>query len=158
MEDSVPDLGLPFPALALITLGFGSRVVVAIPRTRGHISVSDTFILLSLLLFGGEAGVLLAGADALFSCARRSRYKLTVAFNTAVYICSTFVTLWALRFMFGPLPALTQQGYTSQYVTAICVMGFVQYAANSGWCARACAPAAATIWRTVARQLPVDLR
>jgi len=129
---SVPDLGLPFLLLALITLGFGSRIVVPIPRTKGHISVSDTFILLTLLLFGGEAGVLLAGADALFSSARISIYKLTVVFNAAVYVCSTFITLWALRLLFGPLPALTQQGYTSHYVIAICVMGFVQYATNSG--------------------------
>src|SRR5918993_4104185 len=44
---SVPDLGLPFLLLALITLCFGSRIVVAIPRTKGIISVSDTFILLT---------------------------------------------------------------------------------------------------------------
>src|SRR5918993_215596 len=116
------------PRTGLITLCFGSRIVVAIPRTKGIISVSDTFILLTLLLFGGESGVLLAGADAVFSSARISRYKITVGFNAAVYICSTFVTLWALRLLFGPLPALTQQGYTSHYVIAICVMGFVQYA------------------------------
>src|SRR5436305_13642210 len=51
--------------LALITIGIGSRISIKIPRVKGHISVSDTFIFLSILLFGGEVAVLLAATEAL---------------------------------------------------------------------------------------------
>jgi len=46
------ELGWRFALISVLTLGFGSRVVVQIPRVKGQISVSDTFIFLVLLLFG----------------------------------------------------------------------------------------------------------
>jgi len=131
-ELPIHDLGLRFVLLALVTLSFGSRIIVQIPRVKGKISVSDTFILLTMLLFGGEAAILLAGADAFCSSLRISKRKFTVAFNTSVFICSTFLTVWTLRFCFGSITELSQPGYTSHFIIAICVMALVQYAVNSG--------------------------
>src|SRR5215207_344095 len=39
-----------FVLITVLTLAFGSRVVVQIPRVKGRISVSDIFIFLSLLI------------------------------------------------------------------------------------------------------------
>ncbi len=123
---------LTFILFSLATLLFGSRIVVRIPKVRGCISVSDTFILLSILLFGGEAGILLAGADALCSSPQVSKKPFVVLFNSAVYICSTFLTVWVLKFFFGSIVDLTQRGFTTEFLIAISVMGLVQYVAQSG--------------------------
>jgi diguanylate cyclase (GGDEF)-like protein/PAS domain S-box-containing protein len=125
------DLNLRFALVALLTLSFGSRLVVQIPRTKGQISVSDTFIMLVLLLCGGEVGILLAAADAVFSSRRITKKKLIITFNSAVYVCSTFITVWVLRLAFGNLQALSY-GDQSRYIVAVCTMALVQYAANSG--------------------------
>jgi diguanylate cyclase (GGDEF)-like protein/PAS domain S-box-containing protein len=123
--------GFSYGLISVLTVAFGSRVVVQIPRVKGKISVSDIFIFLALLLFGGEAAILLAAADAFFSSRRVAKTKLTAAFNTAVYICSTFVTVWVLRLAFGETVGLTR-GDQSHYIMAICVMALVQYVLNSG--------------------------
>src|ERR1700753_1294820 len=127
----VSDLGLRFVLVALLTLSFRSRVIVLIPRVKGQISVSDTFIMLVLLLFGGEVGILLASADAVFSSRRITRKKLVISFNAAVYVCSTFMTVWTLRLAFGDLKTLAQ-GDQSRYIIAVCTMALVQYVFNSG--------------------------
>ncbi|HYP01338.1 MAG TPA: EAL domain-containing protein [Pyrinomonadaceae bacterium] len=142
------ELGLRFILLALITLGLGSRIVVQIPKVKGKISVSDTFILLTILLFGGEAAILLAAADAFTSSLRITKHRLIVAFNTSVFVCSTFITVWTLRFLFGPVEKLSAEGYTSKFITALCVMAFVQYVTNSGLVAVGVAlKAAQPLWK-----------
>src|SRR5712692_7965585 len=57
-------LDLRFLVLAVITIGLGSRLSIQIPRLSSHISVSDTLIFLTMLLYGGEAAILLAAAEA----------------------------------------------------------------------------------------------
>src|SRR4051812_5422104 len=125
-------LGLRFMLISLVTLAFGSRVSVKIPRVRGQISISDTFIFFAMLFFGGEAAIVLAAADAFVSSLRITKKKLVMGFNAGVYVCSTFVTVWTLRFAFGgDLKQLTI-GDASVYISAVCVMALVQYVFNSG--------------------------
>jgi diguanylate cyclase (GGDEF)-like protein/PAS domain S-box-containing protein len=125
-------LGLRFFLLALLTLAFGSRVFVKIPRVSGQISVADTFTFLSLLIFDGDAAVLLAGGDAFITSVRVTKKKLTMAFNVSVYFLATFLTVWSLRFTLGDIPTLADPGYQSRYLVAVCLMALVQYVANSG--------------------------
>ncbi|HWS86657.1 MAG TPA: EAL domain-containing protein [Pyrinomonadaceae bacterium] len=125
-------LGLRFLLISLVTLAFGSRVSVAIPRVRGQISVSDTFIFFSLLLFGGEAAVMLAAADAFATSRRITKKKMVIGFNAGVYVCSTFLTVWALRFLFGDDLKQLPLGDSSAYISAVCLMALVQYVFNSG--------------------------
>jgi diguanylate cyclase (GGDEF)-like protein/PAS domain S-box-containing protein len=133
------NISFSFLLLTLVTLCLGSRVIVQIPRCRGKVSVSDTFVLLSLLLYGVEAAVLLGGADALISSLRVSKTKLVIAFNTAVFLCSTFITGMVLRSLFGSITDLTAQDFSAGFLLALSVMGLVQYAANSGFIATAVA-------------------
>ncbi|HEX8335376.1 MAG TPA: hypothetical protein VF621_01520, partial [Pyrinomonadaceae bacterium] len=125
-------LGLRFLLISLVTLAFGSRVSVEIPRVRGKISISDTFIFFALLFFGGEAAILLAAADAFCSSLRITKKKMVMGFNAGVYVCSTFLTVWALRFFFGNDLRQLPLGDSSAYISAVCVMALVQYVFNSG--------------------------
>jgi diguanylate cyclase (GGDEF)-like protein/PAS domain S-box-containing protein len=124
-------LGLRFALISIVTLAFGSRVYVKIPRVRGEISVSDTFIFFVLLIFGGEAAILLAAADAFCSSLRMTKKKTVMAFNAAVYVISTFLAVLVLRSCFGDIQSLPR-GDQSTYISAVCAMALVQYAFNSG--------------------------
>ncbi len=127
-----------FLFLALTTICIGSRITIQIPRLSSHISVSDTFIFLSMLLFGGDVAILLAAVEA-FCCSLRLRQRrMTITFNTATAALSTFVTVWALRVSFGSIFQL-RGGYSAPFIVGICLMALVQYVANSGLVATAAA-------------------
>jgi signal transduction histidine kinase/ActR/RegA family two-component response regulator len=121
-----------FFILALLTLGVGSRFSIKVPRVSAHISVSDSFVFLALLLFGGEAAVVIAALDGLFTSLRFSRKPLTLLFNAAVISLSTLVTAEILWWGVGDVVALTSGSYTPEYILALSVMAFVQYVLNSG--------------------------
>ena len=129
---SLKTLDLRFMLLALITLGLGSRLSIQIPRLSSHISVSDTLIFLTMMLYGGEAAILLAAAEAFCSSLTFSRKAMTIMFNSTVMACATFLTVWTLRFCFGAITALPQQGFSANFISALCLMALVQYISNSG--------------------------
>src|SRR5215210_2088713 len=103
---SVAQLDIRFVVLAILTVGIGSRLGVKIPRTKGEITVSDSLIFLTMLLFDGEVAVLLAGAEAFSTSLRFTKKKLYMVFNAAVMASSTFLTVQTLRLTFGPIGAL----------------------------------------------------
>ncbi|MBA3439128.1 MAG: hypothetical protein H0T92_04585 [Pyrinomonadaceae bacterium] len=118
--------------LALITVGVSSRLTLKIPRLSSHITVSDTFIFLVMLLYGGEAAILLAAVEGFFSSLRVNRKRVTYSFNAGVMACSTFFTVWVVRLCFGSLKALPSSDYSATLVVALCVMALAQYFFNSG--------------------------
>ncbi|MGH9940735.1 MAG: putative bifunctional diguanylate cyclase/phosphodiesterase [Pyrinomonadaceae bacterium] len=129
-----------FLMLALITIAFGSRLTVQIPHAKVHASVPDTFIFLTLLLYSGEAAVLLAAAEAFYSCLYFGKKEITIRtrtmlFNAAVMAGSTFLTVWVLRLGFGSIQELTEQPLSSAYCSALGVMALVQYVASTGFAA-----------------------
>jgi len=121
-----------FLLIAVLTVSCGSRAHVSIPGVSSNISVSDTFILLSILLLGGEAAIIIAAGDAVSTSLRIAKTKLTLFFNVAVYILSTFLTVWTLRLAFGSIEALSEPGYHQSFLAALCLMALVQYVTNSG--------------------------
>ncbi len=131
-------IDIRFLFLALITICIGSRITIQIPRLSSHISVSDTFIFLSMLLFGGDVAILLSATESLCSSLRFSKKRLTIAFNAATAAFSTFLTVWILRFSFGSVLDL-RGGYSAPFIVGICLMALVQYIGNSGMVATAAA-------------------
>jgi diguanylate cyclase (GGDEF)-like protein len=129
-------LDLRFLLLFLFTIGFGSRLTIQVPRAKVHLSVTDAFIFLILMLYGGEAAVLVVTAEALFTSLRFRRNGVTIRadgilFNCALMACSTYLTVWMLRLLFGPTLALAREDQLVTFITALCVMSLVQFAANS---------------------------
>jgi len=123
-------LDVRFLLLALITVMIGPRLSIPIPRVKAHISVSDTFIFLSLLLFGGEAAILLATAEALCASVRIGSKTRTNLFNASVMACATFISVWTLRLAFGDALHV-HDFYSSNYLVLLCTMAVVQYLGNS---------------------------
>jgi diguanylate cyclase (GGDEF)-like protein len=129
----VERIDMRFLLLTLMTVTVSSRIAVQIPRFDTNVTVSDTFIFLAILLYGGEAGIMLATAEGLCSGVRISKNKkaITILFAGAVMACSTFITVWVARFAFGP----NEDAYRyspSLLLVALCTLALAQYVSNTG--------------------------
>src|SRR5207248_8766605 len=78
--------------LALLTVLFGARVAIRLPRINTNITLDDTFIFLTLLLYGTQAAVLLAAVSGCFSALRISKKPRIILFAGAALACSIFLT------------------------------------------------------------------
>ncbi len=123
-------LDLKFAVLAAVTI-LVAGITIRIPRARGRVSVSDIFVFLTLLLYGGEAAVLLAFVEAFVSSLYFSRRTLIRLFNASVMGVSTFATASVLAILFGSVTTLRTQD-PAKLMVALSVMTLVQYAMNSG--------------------------
>jgi signal transduction histidine kinase/ActR/RegA family two-component response regulator len=142
-------LDAQFLVIALVTLFLSSRIIIPIPRFSSQISVSDTFIFLTLLLYGGDAAVLLAATEAFLSSRRFCKKVSTVAFNWGCAACATFITAKGLEGWFGDIVGLQTAPFSVKLVVATCTMALLQYAANSGFVAVAGAlKIERSIWQT----------
>jgi diguanylate cyclase (GGDEF)-like protein/PAS domain S-box-containing protein len=124
------NLDSKFVVLTLITVFIGSRITIKIPGERGQIAVSDTFIFLAILLFGIEAAVVLAAAEAFCSSVRFSKKASVLFFNAGLMALSTFITAFTVQLVF---PGVTlREGYSPNLMIALCLMALMQYVLNSG--------------------------
>src|SRR5947199_10850821 len=89
-------LNVPYLLLVVVTLVIGSRGTVRFFRFDSCISMSDVFIFLSLMMFDGEAAILLAGMEGFVSSLHITKKKLTMVFNSASMSLATFITVWVL--------------------------------------------------------------
>ncbi len=111
---STPPITLPagiidgyFLLLTLVTAVIGSRIAIRIPQINVNITVDDTFVFIALLLYGGEAAVIIGALAGICSALRISRKVRTVAFGSAALACAVFATATVLktrfRFHYQPL-------------------------------------------------------
>ncbi|HEX8719017.1 MAG TPA: ATP-binding protein [Pyrinomonadaceae bacterium] len=125
-------LDAQFLLLAAVTIFLSARVEIPIPHASGHITVSDTFIFLTMLLYGGGAAALVAAAEGAYSSFRFGDKWKIIAFNCAQMMASTYVTAAVMTRHFGPPEALPGGDDLGQFLSAICTMAVVQYLTNSG--------------------------
>jgi signal transduction histidine kinase/ActR/RegA family two-component response regulator len=129
---STERIDLRFLLLAFVTITLSSRIYVQIPRITSQISVSDTFIFLTVLLYDGEAAILLAAIEAFSTTLRFSKRPRILLFNSGVAAFSTFLSVLMIRLLFGSITELPHGAYSSNFITALGVMALVQYISNSG--------------------------
>src|SRR3989441_2233297 len=119
--------------LLLITMAtVASRLSVPIPYVKGEVTVGDALIFLTMLLYGGEAAIVMAAVDGLSSSLYVSKKLRVCLFNSSQMVFSTFLTVAAVQLFFGPVKNLDHAGYSIVFLGGICVMGMVQYVTNSG--------------------------
>lgn len=133
-------LNLPYRTLDLLflvvfvcTIGFGSRITVRIPKLRSHVAVSDTFVFLTLILYGGEAAVVLAAVEAFFSSRRFCSRQLTVYFNAAAMAISTSFVVAVLQITgyISDGQFLGRDGKLADVIIALSLMAIVQFILNT---------------------------
>lgn len=128
---SIEKIDVGLIVLVVLTLFITSRVSIPIPGVRAKISVSDTFVFLTLLLYGGEAAVIVAACEAFISTLFSTQKRWIWFFNASAIAIATFVTAWSLRLSLGD-KFNPSAGFEPNFVIAVCLMAIVQYVVNSG--------------------------
>lgn len=121
-----------FAILVGMALLLASQITVPIPRLSSQISVSDTFVFLLLLLYGGAAAVIVSAIEATLSSARFSKKPQIVAFNFGAASLSIFITSSVMNALFGNVVALRSAPISTVFAAAIGTMALIHYATNSG--------------------------
>ena len=129
---SIHQLDWRFLFMLVAMAAIASRLSIPIPHVKGEVTVGDTLIFLTMLLYGGEAAVVMAAVDGLSSSLYVSKKVRVCLFNSAQMASSTLVTTWVLRLCFGSILNLNSFGYSSRTVAAVCLMTLTQYVGNSG--------------------------
>jgi len=123
-------LDLRFALLCLMVMA-SSVIAIKIPRVTGRITVADTFVFLSMLLYGGPAAILMSALEGLCATLIISKRPRTILFNAAILSTSTFFTVAILYWTIGSPTEVTAQGFSANFFLAICLMAIVQYIANT---------------------------
>jgi signal transduction histidine kinase/ActR/RegA family two-component response regulator len=123
-------LNMRFGLLAMLIVLLGGRLSISIPNATGHITISDTFIFIVMLLYGGPPAVIVAAAEGAYSSLPYRRPR-AIAFNASIMAVSTFVTFWTLSRAFGPVTELAKVNDLPKLVAIVCVMALVQYVTNT---------------------------
>lgn len=124
-------LDLRFALLSVLVI-CSSLIAVRIPRVSGRITVSDTFIFLTLFLYGGSAAVLMSALEGVCTTLLISKRPRTILFNAGILATSTFITTTVLAFVLGPPTEIITTDFSVRFFLAICVVAIIQYLANSG--------------------------
>ena len=130
-------LDIYFLVLFCFTIGIGSRMTLEIPRFKSHIAVSDTFIFLALLLYGGEIAIALAAIEAFCSSWRFCNKKFTVFFNAAAMALSTTTVVLALQAFgfYGEIQAKTYSHNFNNFFITLSLMALTQFLASTTFAA-----------------------
>src|ERR1043166_1042175 len=129
-ELPVRDLDARFFFLCLMVLA-SSLVAIRIPRVSGRITVADTFVFLTLLLFGGAAAILVSALEGVAATLIISKRPRTILFNSAILATSTFFTVAVLNWTVGTPIHIVDKGFNATFFGAVCMMALVQYVANT---------------------------
>jgi hypothetical protein len=87
--------------LSLVTLLVVSRTDIQIPRMPSTVTLDDTFIYISVLLYGVAPSVALAGVNAVICSLHYPNKRKVVPFNTAVMSLSIYISATAVTRLFG---------------------------------------------------------
>ena len=124
-------LDAPFVFLCLMVIA-SALIAIPIPRVSGRITVADTFVFLTMLLYGGSAAILMSALEGVAATLIISKRPRTILFNSAILATSTFFTSIVLNLVFGPPAEIANSGrFTGEFFGAICLMALVQYIANT---------------------------
>jgi putative nucleotidyltransferase with HDIG domain len=148
-------IGGEWAVLAGLTLLSGS-FTVRVPSFQARISVSETFVFTSVLLFGTCAGTITVALDTLvaaLSSQRRAREPLRVLFN----LSSASLSIWTASHIFYLVaeiqPLSVEPTRVPELLWPLIMLTAIHFALNSGLVAAALATerneSAFTIWRRI---------
>jgi len=122
-------MSLEWVLLSLVTTLVVSRTSVRIPKTDSTVTLDDTFIYLSFLLYGVWPSVVLAGVNAIVCSLRYNNRKRVATFNAGVMSLSVFLSGWVVTEAFGNPAALASD--LSRLILPAESLALIHYALNS---------------------------
>jgi diguanylate cyclase (GGDEF)-like protein len=141
-------LDFRFCLLFLLTVVISSRIAIKVPRVNTTITVADSFVFLTLLLYGPEAAVIVAAADGLSAGRHISKRWITVLFNATAAGSAAFITGTIARVIFGADFHVDTQSLSTSLVL-LSTVAVSQYAAHT-WIVAICLACKSDrpIWQT----------
>ncbi len=124
------NLGTNFLIIAVLTLGFGSRISLKIESLKSTISTVDVFIFLILLLFGANAAVCLLAIDTYITSCRFTKRIDYRFFNVGTLSMSIFFSVKVSQFLFGNALDF-KDGITQPLLIAFVTVVLLNYLFNS---------------------------
>ncbi len=115
-----------------ITIGIFTIIVsqiaaARIPNAKNAVTVSDTFVFLTVLLFGMNPAIIVAVAASASDSARHAKRWITVATNVAVICLSLFLACLLVNLTFGDWRLLAHRRETFFiYVTGVLLLAAAQ--------------------------------
>lgn len=116
--------------LSLVTIIVVSRTVIQIPKIPSTVTLDDTFIFISVLLYGVMPSVVLAGLNGAFCSLRYPNRRKVVPFNAAVMSLSVFASGTTVNLIFGD-PRVIKHNIGELILTAG-TLALIHYGLNSG--------------------------
>ena len=107
-------------AFLLIAVLINARCAIPVPRERWRLAPNESLILLALLLFGGEAAVLLAAVMTLSLALRASKNWLNLVYVASLTVIITAL-LVVLQLSYGPVGALNQTASLYDYASLLLI-------------------------------------
>jgi len=116
--------------LTLVTVLLVSRLDIGIPKARTAVTLSDTFVFISVLLYGTYASVILAGLDAAACAIQFRERRRMILFNVAAMSLSIFAASSAVSLTLGDLEPLAAD--PGRLIVAAAILAFVHLVLSSG--------------------------
>jgi len=116
--------------LTLVTVLLVSRLDIGIPKARTAVTLSDTFVFISVLLYGTYASVILAGLDAAACAIQFRERRRMMLFNVAAMSLSIFAASSAVSLTLGDLEPLAAD--PGRLIVAAAILAFVHLVLSSG--------------------------
>src|SRR6185369_11379222 len=123
------DIDARFVFLCLMVMA-SALIAIPIPRVSGRITVADTFVFLTMLLYGGPAAIIVSALEGIAATLIISKRPRTILFNSAILATSTFFTASVLTWKFGSIIPIART-FSEEFFIAVCIMALVQYIANT---------------------------
>src|SRR5215217_2439571 len=141
-------LDFRFCLLFLLTVVISSRIAIKVPRVNTTITVADSFVFLTLLLYGPEAAVIVAAADGLSAGRHISKRWITVLFNATAAGTAAFITGAIARLLFGVDFHVDTQSLSTSLIL-LSTVAVTQYATHT-WIVAICLACKSDrpIWQT----------
>jgi diguanylate cyclase (GGDEF)-like protein/PAS domain S-box-containing protein len=117
--------------LAAFTVALGSRVTIQVPRFKGYISASDTFVFFVLLMYGGEFAVLLGAIEAFVTSWRICTKRVTVLFNTAAIAISLSVVMVGLAWLNPESLLPGDAGHGTNFIVGLSLIALTHFLVNT---------------------------
>jgi diguanylate cyclase (GGDEF)-like protein/PAS domain S-box-containing protein len=123
---SASNLGIPFLILAYIGVTIASRPGHTVANDRFALPLTESLAFLSILVFDGEAAVLIAAATAVCVALRFRKETDFLIFYAAFSAISTAAVVWTVRTILGPIPKLLDNPFRMQFIYLLLAGALIQ--------------------------------
>jgi diguanylate cyclase (GGDEF)-like protein/putative nucleotidyltransferase with HDIG domain len=124
--------GFQWVWLSVVTVLVVSRLDIHIPKTCGTITLSDTFVFISLALYGILPSVVLAGVDGAAGCLQHRERRRAAPFKLAIMSLSIFISATIASRTIGSFPYSASAVPQPTLVMSIGFVALLHYLLSAG--------------------------